>query len=99
MDDCPAPSDRIEAPALARDGSTRQAGRMDWPVTLALAAALGGFALFCGWRGAQPPDLVRGPRMTPWRLLMVLSAFGLFLLLVHMANLAGMTTGPREPRG
>ncbi|OYX36488.1 MAG: hypothetical protein B7Y99_01800 [Caulobacterales bacterium 32-69-10] len=73
---------------------------MDWPVTLALAAATAAFAAFCGWRGAQPPDFVRGPRLVPWRLLMVLSVFGLVVLLVHLANLAGVTTGgAREPGG
>jgi hypothetical protein len=74
---------------------------MDWPVTLALAGAAALLAAFCGWRGARPPDLVRGPRMVPWRFLMVLSAFGLFLLVVHMANLAGLATGggARKPGG
>ncbi len=79
---------------------TRQAGPMDWPVTIALAVAMAAFTAFCGWRGARAPDFVRGPRLIPWRLLMVLSAFALFLLLVHIANLAGFTTGgAREPGG
>jgi len=72
---------------------------MDWPATLALVGAVAAFAAFCGWRGARPPDLVRGPRMIPWRLLMVLSFFVLLLLLVHLANLAGFTTGGARERG
>ena len=64
-----------------------------FPVTL--ASALVGLALvvLCGWRGARPPDLVRGPRLVPWRFLMVLAAAWVLLMLVHLANLAGVQTG------
>jgi hypothetical protein len=55
-------------------------------ILLALSLAVTGFA---GWRGARPPDLVRGPRMIPWRFLMVLAAALSFLLLVHLATLGG----------
>jgi hypothetical protein len=73
---------------------------MDWPVTLALAGFTAAFAAFCGWRGAQPPNIAKGPRLVPWRPLMVLSFFVLVVLLVHIANLAGVTTGgAREPGG
>ena len=27
--------------------------------------------LFCGWRGARPPDPMKGPRMMPWRFIMI----------------------------
>ncbi len=63
------------------------------PVTLAATIALAAFALFCGWRGARPPDLVRGPRMIPWRILMVAGATGVLIFLVHLVNLMGVTTG------
>lgn len=63
------------------------------PVTLGLIAMLFACALFCGWRGARPPDLMRGPRMIPWRLLMVASATGVLIFLVHLVNLLGVTTG------
>jgi hypothetical protein len=66
---------------------------MDWPITLATTAAALAVAVLAGWRGARPPDPHRGPRMVPWRFLMVLAAFGLILMLVHIANLAGLTTG------
>jgi H+/Cl- antiporter ClcA len=67
---------------------------MDLPVTLALAAAFAAFGAFCGWRGARPPDFKHGrPRMIPWRPLMVGSAAGLLLMLVHAANLVGIHTG------
>jgi hypothetical protein len=69
---------------------------MDWPITFATTAAALALAVLAGWRGARPPDPHRGPRMVPWRFLMVLAAFGLILMLVHMANLAGLTTGGAE---
>lgn len=72
---------------------------MDWPVTLALIAATGALAAFCGWRGARLPDPMRGPRLIPWRFLMILLVFVLVLLLVHAANLAGVTTGGAQKPG
>lgn len=52
-----------------------------------------GLTVLCGWRGARPPDLHRGPRLAPWRFLMLLSAAGAMLLLVHLVNLMGVRTG------
>ena len=49
---------------------------MDLKLTVALAAGLAAAAAFAGWRGARPPDLKRGPRLTPWRLIMLLAATG-----------------------
>lgn len=66
---------------------------MTLPATLAVLAALAAIALFCGWRGARPPDLIRGPRMVPWRLLMVSASAGVLIFLVHLVNLLGVTTG------
>lgn len=61
-------------------------------IVLAVSAAA---AVFFAWRGAQPPDLVRGPRMLPYRLLMVLSASVALFMMLHLMNLAGFVTGPR----
>ncbi|HEX8471507.1 MAG TPA: hypothetical protein VF633_10370 [Brevundimonas sp.] len=47
--------------------------------------------LFAGWRGARPTDLMKGPRMIPWRFLMLLSGAVSFLLVVHLAALFGLT--------
>jgi hypothetical protein len=66
---------------------------MDIALTLILAGGFLALALFCGWRGARPFDPVKGPRMAPWSLLMMLSAAALLLILVHLANLLGLTTG------
>lgn len=67
---------------------------MSLPLTLGLLAAALAFTVFAGWRGARPPDLLRGPRMAPWRFLMVLSAALSMLLLIHLATLAGMERPP-----
>jgi hypothetical protein len=57
-------------------------------MSLELTALLLGFsvavAVFCGWRGARPPDFKRGPRMIPWRWLMLLSAAAALTLLIHI---------------
>ena len=66
-----------------------------WTLPVTLAAALAGalLAALFGWLGARPPDLRRGPRMAPYRFLMLLAAAWVLLTLVHAANLLGVTTG------
>ena len=64
-------------------------------VTLAILAACLAVAGVCGWRGARPPDLHRGPRMFPYRLVMTIAGAGALLMVVHLVNLAGLTTGRR----
>ena len=68
---------------------------MDMPLTLALTLGFAAFTAFCGWRGAQPPNIIRGPRIIPWRMLMLLSAAAFILVLTHLVNLAGVQTGNR----
>lgn len=67
------------------------------PVTLALIAACLSLAVFAGWRGAKPWDPHKGVRMTPWRLIMVLSGAAVFLLVIHVGGLLGFV--PDQPRG
>jgi hypothetical protein len=50
-------------------------------------------AVLCGWAGARGFDPRRGPRMIPYRPLMVLAVVWVLLMLVHLANLAGVKTG------
>ncbi len=63
---------------------------MDHSATLATMAAFIALTLFAGWRGSRPPDLLKGPRMMPWRLIMVTSAAVVLVLLVHLASLLGL---------
>jgi hypothetical protein len=68
---------------------------MDLPTTLAAFLACLAVAAVCGWRGARPPDLRRGPRLFPYRLVMTFAGAGALVFLVHLVNLAGLTTGNR----
>ena len=63
-------------------------------VFLALALAA---MVFTGWRGARPPDPFKGPRMMPWRFLMVGAAAIAMLLLIHLATLFGAERAPWIP--
>ena len=65
----------------------------DSTVTLILLAVSLGLTLLFGWLGARPPNLKRGPRLLPYRFLMLLAAAMGLLLLVHLVNLAGVRTG------
>ena len=67
-------------------------------LTTTSVAALIALALtvFCGWRGARPINVLKGPRMIPWRVLMMASAVVLLLMAAHLLNLLGLKTG--DPR-
>lgn len=67
---------------------------MDLTVTLILLAAALSATLFCGWRGARAPDPMKGPRMIPWRFLMIGAAALALLLLIHLATLLGAQRAP-----
>ena len=69
---------------------------MSWTATLIFAAVTLAVVVGCGLRGAQAPDLRRGPRLFPYRLVMLLGAALLFILIVHMAGLAGLLP-PERP--
>ena len=71
---------------------------MDTPVTAALAIAAIVSAVFCGWRGSRLWDFRKGPRMIPWRFLMLLSAVFAMVMIVHLLNLLGVQTGQNQPR-
>lgn len=67
--------------------------QMDMTLTIAACGGLLALAVFAGWRGARPPNLQRGPRLVPWRLIMVTTAALLLVMLAHLVNLLGLTTG------
>jgi len=60
---------------------------MDQTLTLGLAAGFAAVAAFAGWRGARPPDLRRGPRLIPWRMIMLLTAAGFVFSAAHLVSL------------
>lgn len=64
---------------------------MSMTLTLSLLAASLILAVFAGWRGARPVDLIAGPRMAPWRFIMLLSAAVAVLLFIHVGTLVGFS--------
>ena len=67
---------------------------MDLPATIATCIALLALAVVAGWLGARPPNPHRGPRMVPWRFIMLLASAGLLGALTWLVGLLGLT-GPR----
>jgi hypothetical protein len=47
---------------------------MDLPTTFMISGGALALATFAGWRGARPPNPFKGPRLIPWRFIMVLAA-------------------------
>lgn len=68
---------------------------MSLHLTLALLAVGIFGTVFCGWRGARPTDIHKGPRMMPWRFLMLLCAALVMMLLIHLVALFGGGPQPR----
>jgi hypothetical protein len=66
---------------------------MEFVPTALVFAAAAALAIFAGWRGAGPFDPRRGPRLAPWRLIMLTSAVVALTMLVHLVNLLGVKTG------
>ena len=62
---------------------------MSMTLTLSLLAVSLAIAVFAGWRGARPVNLAAGPRMAPWRFIMLLCAAFAFLLFIHVGTLMG----------
>ncbi|WP_292230466.1 hypothetical protein [Brevundimonas sp.] len=67
---------------------------MTLTTTLILLSAAVAVMVFCGWRGARAPDPFKGPRMIPWRFLMIGAAAVAMLLLIHLATLFGAARAP-----
>lgn len=55
---------------------------MHLPVRILIGLCLALGAAFAGWRGARPPNPHRGPRLIPWRFVMVLMAACAILAIV-----------------
>jgi len=70
---------------------------MSLTTTLVLLGVALAVMVFCGWRGARPPDPFKGPRLMPWRFLMVGAAAIAMLLLIHLATLFGTERAPWIP--
>jgi hypothetical protein len=60
---------------------------MDLLSTAVLAGAALVVTIVFGWLGARPAQPHRGPRLVPWRFLMLLAFLALVLTLVHLVAL------------
>ena len=70
---------------------------MDLPLTIAAATVFLILAALFGWLGARPLNVLKGPRLMPWRPMMMVCVVGLMLMVVHLVNLLGVQTG-NQPR-
>jgi hypothetical protein len=68
---------------------------MDWTPTIIALGLCFALAVTFGWLGARPPDPARGPRLIPYRFLMLLAGAGVLLLLIHVRSLAGLGADAR----
>lgn len=62
-------------------------------VTLGLIGLFAAAGLVCAWRGAAAPNPHKGPRLVPYRFLMVSCGAVVLYLGAHLLNLMGITTG------
>lgn len=81
---------RARRPLPFAAGACDMRSQMDVPATISACVALLALSIFAGWRGARPPNPHRGPRMIPWRFVMLLSAAGLLGALTWLAGLLGL---------
>jgi hypothetical protein len=63
---------------------------MDVIITLLLIAAAIALAALFGWLGARPANPLKGPRMVPYRMLMILCAAAVLVLATHLAGVIGI---------
>ncbi|MEN5147405.1 hypothetical protein [Brevundimonas diminuta] len=71
---------------------------MDAMLTLILLIASVAVVVFAGWRGSRPTDIMRGPRLMPWRFIMLLAAALVFFLLIHLlAEVSGRPLPSARP--
>ena len=72
---------------------------LDLYLTLAGLVGMLALCVLANWRAGLPWNDLK-PRRVPWRLVLILAAFGVVILLVHLVNLAGLETGPdKSPFG
>jgi len=65
---------------------------LDLIPTVILFGVASALAIFCGYMGQRPMDLKRGPRMVPWRFLMLMMVLAALLMAVHVRSLLGFAS-------
>ena len=69
---------------------------LDWIISLTIAACLAGLGVFAQSKIGTYRKSDQRPHRLPWGLIMVGCVFGIFLVVVHLLNLAGLETGPEN---
>ena len=73
-------------------------GRMDeLGISLIITGASVAAALFCGWRGSRLWDIRKGPRLMPWRFLMLMLFAVAMFAAAHVMTLVGLKPAQRFP--
>ena len=68
---------------------------MELEFTLSLFVVAAALAVLFGWLGARPWKIVTGPRMAPYRFLMLLCGTAAVFAALHVLTLLGFRPGPR----
>lgn len=68
---------------------------LDWILTISGLICAAGLCVIANWRAGLPWNDAK-PRIVPWRLVLIFSGFVFVVLLVHVANLVGVETGPEN---
>jgi hypothetical protein len=63
---------------------------MNLTLTLALCGIVLALGVACGWMGARPPNPHRGPRLIPYRFIMIVCGAVLLYLAAHLLSLFGL---------
>jgi len=71
---------------------------MSLEITLILMAAAVALFVFAAWQTRAEPNPAKGPRMVPWTLIALTSAFFVIILAAHVFNLFGIETGHGRAR-
>ena len=65
---------------------------MDLTTTLIVLALAVGLYAYGSWRAARPADPLN-PRLVPWRPVIIIAGLVGLLMVVHVVNLLGVSTG------
>jgi hypothetical protein len=69
---------------------------MNLTITLALLGASVALTVLFGWLGARP-KVPGQPQLMPWQVFMMFTAAVSLMMLVHLLNLGGASTGANRP--
>lgn len=69
---------------------------LHWALIIVASVGLVSLAVFANGKLGTVRKKDQRPHQVPWGLVMLGCGFGLFLIVVHILNLAGVSTGPEN---